>query len=189
MTFKAKSIDGFISKDISNRIIDFAESSGIWEENAGEFWSKRIINAVSTYNQNKEIGTILYDIRKDIKSFIESEMTNGKEVFPDLFQIVRWFPGQEQSPHSDDMKNTTGNEWFHHRDFGSIIYLNDNFIGGETYYPKHNQTIKPKTGTLAIHPGDIEHLHGVTKVSGSIRYTLAAFWTYEREYFDGWTIH
>jgi hypothetical protein len=189
MTFKTKSVSEFITKDTSKLIIDFAESSGIWEDSSGEFWSKRIINAVSVYNQNKEIGTILYNIRKDIKNFIEYEMTNGEEVFPDLLQIVRWFPGQSQQPHWDDMKGTIENEWFNHRDFGSIIYLNDNFLGGETYYPKYNQVIKPKTGTLAVHPGDQDHLHGVTKVSDSIRYTLAAFWTYEKEYFDGWTIH
>jgi hypothetical protein len=41
---------------------------------------------------------------------------------------------------------------------------------------------------LAVHPGDPEHLHGVTKVENGMRYTLASFWTQEEEYFDGWVL-
>jgi hypothetical protein len=99
----------------------------------------------------------------------------------------------EQPPHADDMTNAKSEnenslDWFAHREYGAIIYLNDNYNGGHTYYPNHNFDIKPEAGKLAVHPGNPEHLHGVTKVSDEIRYTLASFWTQDKEYFDQWVL-
>jgi hypothetical protein len=79
-------------------------------------------------------------------------------------------------------------EWFNHREYGAIIYLNDNYSGGHTYYPNHNFDIAPAVGKLAIHPGDPEHLHGVSKIEDGVRYTLASFWTQDEKYFDGWVL-
>jgi hypothetical protein len=77
---------------------------------------------------------------------------------------------------------------FSYREFGSIVYLNDNYSGGHTYYPNYNFDIKPEAGKLAVHPGDPEHLHGVSKIEGTTRYTLAAFWSRNKDYFDDWVL-
>jgi len=63
--------------------------------------------------------------------------------------------------------------------------LNDDFDGGETYYPQHNFSVKPKLGRLAIHPGDSAHEHGVSEIKNNTRYTLAAVWTRNRKYSNG----
>ena len=39
-----------------------------------------------------------------------------------------------------------------------------------------------------MHPGDPEHLHGVTKIEGGMRYTIASFWTYEKERSHDWPV-
>ena len=98
------------------------------------------------------------------------------------------FPETEQPAHADDMTNYEGMEWFHHRHYGAILYLNDDYKGGHTFYPQHNFEIIPKAGTLALHPGDTNHLHGVTKIKNSKRYTIASFWTREKKYSDGWSL-
>jgi hypothetical protein len=38
--------------------------------------------------------------------------------------------------------------------------------------------ITPEMGKLAVHPGDVDHLHGVTKIEENVRYTIAFFWKY-----------
>lgn len=171
-------------------LLNFAKSKEDWEDKNGEgFWSNRCLSAALIYDENKEAGKLLYDIRGRIKEKITSNMTNGVEVFSDLLQIVRWFPGMEQPPHADDMTDAgDGYEWFKHRHFGSIVYLNDNYSGGYTYYPKYEIAIVPKSGMLAVHPGDPDHLHGVTKIENEMRYTLASFWTYDKEYEYDWSI-
>jgi hypothetical protein len=142
-----------------------------------------IVKPTSYENKNVDIAIIVNNIRKKIKKIIELEYGNGKEVYADLIQIVRWFPGMEQQPHADDMKNIDdADKWFNHRDFGAILYLNDDYEGGITYYPEYELGIIPKSGRLAIHPGDSDHLHGVTKIENVNRYTIASFWTFDKSY-------
>lgn len=187
-----KTYNNFMSKDEIKYILDFAKGIEQWEDGGGMgFWSNRSLNAITIYNQHdKMVGKFLYNLRERVKSAIQEMYILDKPIYPDLFQIVRWFPGMEQPPHADDMTNSDqdGLDWYHHRHFGSIIYLNNDYSGGHTYYPQYDIEIKPEPGTLAVHPGDPDHLHGVTKIEDDIRYTIASFWTFDKEYFDGWTI-
>jgi hypothetical protein len=189
--FNAKTVKSFLSNEECEKLVNFATSIDRWEDGGSEFWNNRSLNASTIYDQyDKEIGTMLYETREKIKNAIQS-LYGLSAVYPDLIQIVRWFPGMEQAPHADDMTDHDDPEleWFRHRDYGAIIYLNDNYEGGETYYPQHNQFIKPEAGKLAIHPGTPDHMHGVTEIKDSIRYTIASFWTTDKGYADGWTIH
>lgn len=188
-TFNAVTIKNFISEQDAKMLIDFATSIDPWEYGGSDFWDNRSLNAINIYKyHNKEIGKYLYDLRLRIGDAIK-EHYSLNDIYPDLTQIVRWYPGQEQPPHADDMTNVEDTDWFHHRHYGAIIYLNNSYSGGETYYPDHGISIKPETGMLAIHPGDTDHMHGVTKIEGGMRYTIASFWTKDIEYFDNWTIH
>jgi hypothetical protein len=186
--FNAKALPNFISKKDSENIISLVSQIEPWEQGGDSFWSNRSLNARTIYNNyDKDLGIYLYELRLKVANKIK-ELYKVDEIYPDLFQVIRWFPGMEQQPHADDMTDTENNEWFHHRDFGAIIYLNNDYKGGETYYPQHNQSIVPEVGKLAVHPGTPDHMHGVTKIENSVRYTIASFWTKDRSYYDGWTI-
>ena len=187
--FNAKTITNFLTEEECLYLLDIVKNVEPWETGGDEFWSNRSLNGINIYNNiDKQAGKLMYEIRNKIGMAIKDQYNLKDEVYPDLCQVVRWFPGQEQHPHADDMTNIEGTDWFHHRHFGAIIYLNDNYSGGETYYPQYEKSIKPAVGTLAIHPGDTNHFHGVTKIEGGMRYTIASFWTLDKEYFDGWTI-
>ena len=181
--FKAKTFENFISSDEVETILSFAKTKETWED-SGPFWTNRTLNLEFLFkNGDKEIALILNNIRKKIKETIQTEYGNGKEVYADLIQLVRWFPGMEQHPHADDMKNIEdSDEWFHHRDFGAILYLNNDYEGGITFYPEYELGIVPKPGMLAVHPGDSDHIHGVTRIENSNRYTIASFWTFDKTY-------
>lgn len=186
--FNAKLAEDILNQEEVEYILNTVKTIEPWERGGSDFWDNRSLNAISLYNSGyKELGELLYDIRSRVGEAI-MKFYNEPEIYPDLCQVVRWFPGQEQPPHADDMTDAQGTEWFHHRHYGAIIYLNDDYIGGQTYYPQHNVGITPKSGMLAVHPGDINHYHGVTKVENSMRYTIASFWTRDKNYFDGWTL-
>ena len=179
--FNAKIIDNFLLDDDCQYLINTAIKSDLWQNGGGNgFWDNRVINYNNMFNFDKQAAKLMLNANIDCGKKIKELFGLNDIVYSDTLQIIRWFPGMEQPPHADDMSNTEV-EGFDHRVFGSIIYLNDNYNGGHTYYPNHNFDITPKTGRLAIHPGDPEHLHGVTKIEDNVRYTIASFWTYEKE--------
>lgn len=56
----------------------------------------------------------------------------------------------------------------------TLIYLNDNYEGGEIYFPGHDLEIKPKAGMFITFPGNTNYVHGVHAASEN-RYTLSMF--------------
>jgi Rps23 Pro-64 3,4-dihydroxylase Tpa1-like proline 4-hydroxylase len=59
-------------------------------------------------------------------------------------EIVRYSVGGHFTPHTDAHKDNS------HRAFTVILYLNDNFTGGETCFPDQNYSFKPKAGNVLI---------------------------------------
>jgi len=171
--YRGIKIDGFLTKEQASYIIEQAISSDLWEESEDRFWTNRLINCSNIERYDPEVARLMKDANRRCKEVLKDKY--GLDCKSDTLQIIRWFPGMEQPLHADDMTNTE-HRGFEHRLFGSIIYLNEDYQGGKTYYGNFDIEITPQAGTLAIHPGDVEHLHGVTKIEGGTRYTIAQFW-------------
>lgn len=56
--------------------------------------------------------------------------------------------------------------------YGLIVYINDDYEGGEIFYTKQNISYKPKSGDLVIHSSDDHCEHGVNPVKTKIRYSF-----------------
>ena len=174
-------IENFLSQEECDFIVNLLESKDAWEKSHDPHWDKMSIHKPAGEKAfGNEYASLLKEKTLKIKTIIEERYSLEKEVFPDTACLNRWPQGRKQEPHSDDMMfNGISVPGFGHRVFGSLIYLNNNFEGGNLYYPNHKFTVVPKPGLLAIHPGDAEHLHGVTEVLSGMRYTIASFWTYD----------
>lgn len=77
--------------------------------------------------------------------------------------IVKYEVGGEYKDHCDFFN--PGQDHYDHcmyvgqRTHTFILYLNDNFTGGETYFPKHGLQIKPKKGSICFWRNANEILH------------------------------
>ncbi len=182
--FNAVTKENFITKENCEYLIKIATELDIWESGGTGFWENRVLNYYTILQRDKKAAEIMLDANNRCGNIIKNNYAIP-EVYSDTLQIVRWFPGMEQPPHADDMTNTDI-PGFEHRVFGSIIYLNDDYEGGQTYYPNYKISITPQAGKLAVHPGDPEHLHGVTKIEGGMRYTIASFWTLDKNKSHKW---
>jgi hypothetical protein len=56
--------------------------------------------------------------------------------------------------------------------WGSVTYINDDYEGGEIYYPDYGYWYKPKAGSTVFHSGNTKH--GVKKVTAGDRFCAAS---------------
>jgi len=60
--------------------------------------------------------------------------------------------------------------------YAAVLYLNDNYVDGEIFWPNKDLEIKPKPRSLVMFPGTDEFNHGVKHVgNGPIRYVMPGF--------------
>jgi len=86
-----------------------------------------------------------------------------------LNSILRALPGQSMGPHRDDVEQEDKINVY-----GVVIYLNDDYEGGEIYYPEYDIAHKPKAKSMVIHRAST--IHGVNPVVGEkVRYILTSF--------------
>lgn len=96
-----------------------------------------------------------------------------KKVNPELYMsfgiFQRMQEGVELKAHTDQHTDPS----IH---YAAVLYLNDDYVDGEVFWPNKNLSLKPKPGTLILFPGTDEYNHGVKHVGkGPIRYVLPAF--------------
>lgn len=149
-----------------------------------EFWEGRFINACDI--EDKEIQQLLITNRRAIIKEMKKVYKIEKELYGDLVQFVRWPKGIELPPHADAEQQDGSPHPLAWREYASITYLNDNFEGGNIYFPTRDNlspTIEP--GMTAFFPSTLEYLHGVKAVTEGVRYTIASFYTTNKHYHDG----
>ena len=136
------------------------------------YWNQRAIY----YNwMSEDIQKIIMDSVLRMKRIIES--IDGP-VYAEYPQFIRWQAGASLDPPHADCCNPDGtpnaSPW---RSHGAVLYFNDDFEGGELFYPNHNLSIKPRAGMAGIHRGDLDCLHGVKEVTSGTRMTASVFFT------------
>lgn len=58
--------------------------------------------------------------------------------------------------------------------YGMIIYLNNDYDGGEIFYTKQGIVYKPLPGDLLIHSAEDHCEHGVNPVKTNVRYSISS---------------
>lgn len=174
-------LNNFLTDEECDAIVAFTNDNiHLFDQHTGDhnFWSKRVIDyhLIPDENLRNRMVFISGLVGKVVKSFT----TNNKPAYPDTLQIVRWVNGYELTPHADKEEPNGSPHPFPWRDFGTVIYLNDDFEGGEIYWPNKGIEWKPIKGSLAIFPGTVEFLHGVRNVPNGVRYTIPSFYTFDQ---------
>lgn len=175
--FLGKTISEFLSPYQVSVLMNYCKNTNDWTEMPNNLaWDRRTIDFSLLDGESKNI---ISDAMCRLQKILVEQYRLQSPVYPDRVNLVRMFSGTLQRPHCDDMSDSeiesVRNE-YHHRNFGSVIYLNNDFMGGKTYYTEHPIEVDPEPGKLTIHPGDCNHRHSVTRVEGNIRYSLSSFW-------------
>jgi hypothetical protein len=115
-------------------------------------------------------------LRLEIKAAIEQAF--GREVVTNSTHAQKWPVGAFARWHSDN-SDLEGNPsaWSDNK-FASILYLNDDYEGGELIFRDFDLEVKLPQGSLIVFPGGIENIHRVEEIREGNRITVVGFWDY-----------
>lgn len=122
------------------------------------------------YNGIKDINKIIERCKEQISNFYGIAKEKVQEKEPHL-SVVKWTEGTYLNLHIDDLGYVTDNH------LPVLIYLNNDYEGGEIKFETHNISIKPNPGDFVVFPGNLNYPHEVTKVLFGVRYTLPIWFT------------
>lgn len=95
----------------------------------------------------------------------------------------KWNVGAFAPFHSDNTDMEGNPSAWERSKIVSLLYINDDYTGGELRFRDHDIALKPRARQLVTFPGGIKNVHEVTVVEGATRHTIGAFWDYiESEY-------
>lgn len=147
-------VQNFLTKDELFALLLSTEEDGFIESHRG--------------NIVKDLVTDSTKYLPKINDKIMSHFENAQSQTP-ITNVRRLLKGEYMDLHSDggypESKKTIV--------YGVIIYLNDDFVGGELSYPTLNFSIKPKSCSMLIHEAHLPHK--VLPVKDGIRYSLTTF--------------
>jgi hypothetical protein len=175
-------IENFLNDSLCDKIYNFALNEEIWKNSRKdqiEFWQNRVLSHNDFINTifAKELTIKIIEFSEIITKKFNVEI---KKIYH--INIVRWKTGPGQGVHGDreNPDGTLQSENIRNHDISSIFYINDNFEGGELYFPQHNINIKPKKGMAVFFPGDKYYIHGIKDILSGTRITIPKFWTVDK---------
>ena len=93
-------------------------------------------------------------------------------------QVLRYTRGSHYKPHSNsDVINFETGRWrkAQDRDYSLLIYLDEDFEGGELIFPNFDFRLRPRAGMLAAFPSDCRYLHGAMPVLSGVRHAIVSW--------------
>jgi hypothetical protein len=186
-------LEDMVTPEEQDYLLEFARNNTVWDVTESQWnengniiydhrvWEDRVAtrDTLLKADPTGEVIAILGRVIERMTPHIREKFQ--VEVTPTDAAIVRWPKGAMQFPHADKELHEgpdagTPNEfpWY---DLGTVFYLNDDYEGGELFFPLQDIKFKPKPRAAYFFPGDKNYIHGVTKVTSGTRYTAPFFWT------------
>lgn len=135
---------------------------------------------ISVPNDDSSVSAALFGATQKLQKQIEEHF--GRELTTQYPNIRKWESGDSQPLHADgeDLEGKPNEAY--PVDYASVIYLNDNYDGGELCFPLQGITFKPVAGTAAFFPANKWYRHSVSKIANGTRYTSPQFWVPLKHY-------
>lgn len=152
--------DNFITKNDCNKLIKFFSKNN--KKHKKHLTKDKIFNKVLDLTNEKYFINNFSKILKD-SNYISKLLNNSTFEYTHL---VKWPINSYQPLHKDTA--------YQHTTLASILYLNDDYDGGETYF-EDGSYFKPKEGRIIFFDGRY-YKHGVKEVLKNPRYTIATWY-------------
>lgn len=186
-------LDGFVmliedAIDDPGRLIASAESLPLWTHAAvvGDGDHDTEAEAASRRgNDRMSISGLLHpglaDIEQRLRDSIHAGVArylsrggNTLQIHSDSgYELLRYEPGQQYTEHVDSMPGSAS--VYGQRLLSAVLYLNDDFEGGELHFPRQGLTYNPKAGSLVLFPANFCYPHASLPVGRGRKYALVTW--------------
>ena len=187
-------IENCLTKEQCRKLIKYhnANFNLVTFDDAAEQYNGRRIPFVNI--RNLEIKRIIAEYQ--YKAISEIWKVYGERAYPEQSELMWWPSGKGQEMHIDVMakplyevpietRKGTPLEFMENEedvinvvpftDFASILYLNDNFEGGETYFEYFDLKVKPEIGKTLIWPAEWTHAHKGEVLRSGVKYIVTGW--------------
>lgn len=123
--------------------------------------------------------------KKKVSNLIEKNLT---EIIKDQYgETLAWFeapqllfysPGGRYEMHSDaDIYFPGLKKWTRNfdRDYSVLVYLNDDYVGGNITFNLFNYSYHPQKGDVVFFPSGYQYMHSATPVKKGFRYAIVSW--------------
>lgn len=90
---------------------------------------------------------------------------------PDFYTVQKYNTMAYMGPHVDSIDKTSINS----PTISIVVYLNDDYEGGELVFPEQGITIKPESGSMVIFPSYPPYYHDPKPVTSGDKYMSPVF--------------
>lgn len=191
-------IDEYMPKNDVKTLLDFCESFSNWSNRYDRCPDLQVIDVDGKYRYDIEEMLIAQDhsywhplilkYQKKIEKYASAVYGRSLTTYHNM-HLRKYFEGDKFDEHfdsegrdEDKIQRLPGYSSSDKVPAALIeiavnLYLNDDYSGGEIYFPDYDLEIKPKSGQLIMFPGGHEFKHGVRTVTSGSRYTMSSFLT------------
>jgi len=166
-----KHVPGFMKQKDADLVYQYAKK---YDNEFSDYGNSEKEFMVHTYHPIQKNDPYVLDIlqsyAKNVYNFVLNNYDNKFEPFTDTkTHIARFESGKGMHEHFDASRPN---------DIATLIYINDDYEGGEIYFPSYDIYIKPKSGDLITFPDNPDFIHGVKAITDGIRYTAPRWFTH-----------
>lgn len=179
-------IENFIDKELAGDLVAFAHNQPGQRLMVIDQQASTPDKMVKTHDQRRIAERVeLGERRTQVTQLVKSTFVHLAKTYfgatldwyeaPDL---MRYRPGGFYIKHADSQNMDPQSQLWSKvidRDLSLLIYLNDEFEGGETTFHKFRYQLRPRAGMAVIFPSDHRYLHAAEMVRKGLRYAIVSW--------------
>ena len=144
-----------------------------WTSSEGDyhFGYRKLVDQNRLFDNPGALAEAYLKIKKTIEAALKnySSLIGVPEGEESDIGFSKYLPDKYMGPHTDQGPKSH---------ISAVMYLNDNFSGGELEFPNQNVSIKPSSGSIIVFPSVEPYVHDPKPATGT-KYIVPAFWYLE----------
>lgn len=178
-----------ISSEECKFIIDTIEKYCVWNPAAtyggiNDYRKTEMVLLTKIFGYSPDLfkahSILAYEFKKTFEEFkklyvynvgLKTTKTHTGFINDEGFQVLKYKPGDYYKEHIDFAGESE------RRVYSTIVYLNNDYEGGETFFPRQNLLVKGNIGDIVFFPSTYTHPHIAKEIVSGQKYS-AILWSY-----------